>query len=85
VTERFGPAGAPTLGRSVTAGNGPTAGDRSVVEVEVEVVDVVEGDVGESCGAASAVVEVDLFEAFGDDPSLLLVARACAAGVEEWA
>jgi hypothetical protein len=37
---------------------GPLAGGRLVVEVEV--VDVVEGDVGESHGAGSAVLEVDL-------------------------
>ena len=48
------------------------AGARSVVEVEV--VDVVEFDVGESYSAASAVLEIDLFESFGDDPTHLLVA-----------
>src|SRR4051812_45477115 len=67
---------------SVTPAGAGLAG-RARLVVEVEVVDVVEGDVGESCGAAAAVLEVDFFESFGDDLAHLLVAGSGVAGVEE--
>jgi hypothetical protein len=39
------------------------------------------GDVGESHGAAIAVLEVDLFESLGDDLAHVLVVHARGAGV----
>lgn len=52
-------------------------------EIQVEVIDVVDGHVRNSRGAASAVLEVDVLESFGDDPAHFLVVDTGVAGVEE--
>lgn len=51
--------------------------------VQVEVVDVVDFDVRQAHRAASAVLEADVPEPFGDDAAHLPVAGSRAAGVEQ--
>jgi hypothetical protein len=69
--------------RSLTGRRQTAVESASGSVAEVEVVDVVEGDVGQSPGAGSAVLEVDVFEAFGDDLAYLQVAGSGVTGVEE--
>lgn len=51
--------------------------------IQVEVINVVEGDVRKSHSAASAVLKIDVFETYGDDFAHLLVAGVRVAGVEQ--
>lgn len=64
-------------------GSGKRTTVLSASEVEVEVIDVVDGDVGECRGTHSAFLKIDLFESFGDDSTHLLVAGSGGAGGEQ--
>ncbi|MDR2988288.1 MAG: hypothetical protein LBV34_25975, partial [Nocardiopsaceae bacterium] len=59
------------------------AGGTACSVLDVEVVDVSESDLGESCGAGAVVLEVDLLESLGDDRALVLITEALLLGLKE--